>query len=370
MSKAILALQAKGKVNDKHFSELEKLAETAGYEVVAKTYQRRDKPDKAFCVGKGKVDELKAMATALEAETIIFDNDISGTQFNNLEKVLELSVIDRRTLILEIFANRAKTNEGKLQVELAQKKNALPRLMGKGFVLSRQGGGGGGGGGARRGGGEQQLELDRRTIRKEIADLEEKIKKLTAERALRRTRREKSGVKVVAVVGYTNAGKSTLMNTVTKAGVLEEDKLFATLDPISRRLFLNGTEVLITDTVGFISRLPHTFIDAFRSTLEEVKFADLILHVVDGSSESALTEYDVVESVLKNDLKITETPIITVMNKADKGEINSFPSVENLVVISAKTGMGVENLKEMIAKVLLNSAHSAQRTMIDSKYHY
>lgn len=333
--------------------ELELLAETAGYQTAAHFMQKKELPDRKYLLGSGKVQELKTLVDALDAEIVIFDNDVNGIQYRNLEDELQVDVIDRATLILEIFANHATTNEGKLQVELARKKHALPRTLGQGAVLSRQGGGGGGGGGARRGAGEQKLELDKRTIRKEIHDLEERIRKLTDERRLRREKRVKSRIKTVSIVGYTNAGKSTLMNSMTKAGVLAEDKLFATLDPVSRKLWLGeGREFLLTDTVGFISRLPHEFIDAFRSTLEETKYADLILLIVDSASPKLEEEYDVVREVLKS-LEITDTPVITVMNKADKiDDVKYFPSAEKSVVVSAKTGEGVEQLKRMISEIL------------------
>lgn len=334
-------------------NELELLTETAGYQTAAHFMQKKELPDRKYLLGSGKVQELKTLVDALDAEIVIFDNDVNGMQYRNLEDELQVDVIDRATLILEIFANHATTNEGKLQVELARKKHALPRTLGQGAVLSRQGGGGGGGGGARRGAGEQKLELDKRTIRKEIHDLEERIRKLTDERRLRREKRVKSRIKTVSIVGYTNAGKSTLMNSMTKAGVLAEDKLFATLDPVSRKLWLGeGREFLLTDTVGFISRLPHEFIDAFRSTLEETKYADLILLIVDSASPKLEEEYDVVREVLKS-LDITDTPVITVMNKADKiDDVKYFPSAEKSVVVSAKTGEGVEQLKRMISEIL------------------
>lgn len=337
-------------------NELELLAETAGYQTAAHFVQKKELPDRKYLLGSGKVQELKTLVDALDAEIVIFDNDVNGMQYRNLEDALDVDVIDRATLILGIFANHATTNEGKLQVELARKKHALPRTLGQGAVLSRQGGGGGGGGGARRGAGEQKLELDKRTIRKEIHDLEERIRKLTDERRLRREKRVKSRIKTVSIVGYTNAGKSTLMNSMTKAGVLAEDKLFATLDPVSRKLWLGeNREFLLTDTVGFISRLPHEFIDAFRSTLEETKYADLILLVVDSASPKLEEEYDVVREVLKS-LEITDTPVITVMNKADKTDgVTYFPSAEKSVVVSAKTGEGVEQLKRMISEILFPS---------------
>ncbi len=296
------------------------------------------------------MQELKELVDNLSIEIVIFDNDLSGRQFKQLEDLLGVDVIDRATLILEIFALHATSNEGKLQVELARKKHSLPRVLGQGAVLSRQAGGGGGGGGARRGGGEQQLELDRRTIRKEIKDLEDRIAKISNERQLRRERRQRSRLRVVSIVGYTNAGKSTLMNYLTKADVLVEDKLFATLDPVSRKFWLApNKEFLLIDTVGFISRLPHEFIDAFKSTLEETKYANLILHVVDYSSKNMIFEYNVVLDVLKS-IGADDVPIITVLNKSDKTIVEEMlPNSDNYVIISAKTGEGIEKLKQKIS---------------------
>ncbi|HHT83427.1 MAG: GTPase HflX [Christensenellales bacterium] len=339
---------------DNGLEELGLLAQTAGYLPVAEMVQKRDKPDRAYYIGTGKIAELKELCQKMEVDIVIFNNDISGIQFKNLEDSLGIDVIDRSTLILEIFALHATSNEGKLQVELARKKYSLPRVLGQGLVLSRQGGGGAGGGGARRGGGEQQLELDRRTIREEIRELEQKIEKLTAERRLRRERRRKNRIKVVSIVGYTNAGKSTLMNYLTKAGVLEEDKLFATLDPVSRKMWLAPQkEFIIVDTVGFISRLPHEFIKAFQSTLEETKYADLIIHVVDSSSKNMLKEYNVVMDVLKT-IGAENVPVITVMNKSDKQtvDIEALPCKDQYVIISAKTGKGIEQLKQRISLML------------------
>lgn len=339
---------------EKPLEELSLLAKTAGYEVRAILTQRKEHPDKAYYIGTGKLLELKSVAQATESEVVIFDNELSGTQLNNLEEELGIQVMDRATLIIEIFARHATSNEGKLQVELMRKRKMLPRVLGQGLALSRQGGGGGGGQGARRGGGEQQHELDKRTIRAEIRDLEQRIEKLTQERALRREKHIKNKVKTVSLVGYTNAGKSTIMNSLTKAGVLEENKLFATLDPISRKMWLGlGREFLLIDTVGFISRLPHEFVRAFRSTLEETKFSDLILHVVDGASPDCTAQFDVVNEVLAS-LGVTSTPIILVINKMDKerDEDVPLPTSDNVVYVSAKTGMGMELLKEKISQTL------------------
>lgn len=350
--KAILALLSPSDKEEGVLEELSLLAHTAGYDVVGEIVQHKSEPDLTYFFGKGKATELKEAVEALEADIVIFDNDLSVAQFKNLEDVTGVDVIDRAILILEIFALHATTNEGKLQVELAQKKHLMPRILGQGSVLSRQGGGGAGGGGARRGGGEQQLELDRRTIKKEIRDLEERIDKLTMERRLRRDRRQQSRIKALSIVGYTNAGKSTLMNALTKANVLEENKLFATLDPVSRKLWLApGKELIITDTVGFISRLPHEFIKAFGSTLEETKCADLILHVVDAGSPKATMECDVVNEVLTS-IGAGDIPRITVLNKCDKGEITFLPEESDCIQISALKNIGLPELKSLISKKL------------------
>ena len=353
--KAFLVNVYKGKEDNNVLDELSLLAETADYEVVGKMTQHKDKPDKSYYIGSGKILELKNAVEELSAEVVIFDNDVSGSQFNNLEKYLRVDVIDRATLILEIFARHATSNEGKLQVELARKKHSLPRVLGQGAVLSRQGGGGSGGGGARRGAGEQQLELDKRTIRAEIKELESKAEKLAADRRLRRSKRESSKIPIVCIVGYTNAGKSTLMNALTKAGVLAENKLFATLDPVTRKLWIApGKEFMLVDTVGFISRLPHEFINAFASTLEETKYSDLILHVVNSESKDMLKQFDVVKDVLEK-IGAGDIPSITVLNKTDSASPEILPSGDNTVKVSALTGEGIELLKSKICSILFGS---------------
>lgn len=352
-TKAILVKISGEKEDTESFGELALLAKTAGYETVAEVFQRKERPDKSYYLGKGKLEELKQAAEALQAGTVIFDNDdISGSQFNNLEKYLDCSVLDRATVILEIFAKHATTAEGKLQVELCRKKHSLPRVLGQGAVLSRQGGGGAGGGGARRGGGEQQLELDKRTIRNEIRQLEERIEKLIAERRLRRKKRQNTKIKSVSIVGYTNAGKSTLMNRLTKAGIPEEDKLFATLDTTTRKLWVGpGKEFFLTDTVGFISGLPHEFVKAFASTLEETRYSDLIMTVYDCSGKDFSLQYDVVKSVLSS-IGADDVPKIVVLNKIDVAEKIPFLPEDNVVLISAKTGKGIDELKEKITETL------------------
>lgn len=350
--KAILVNVTFDQDAQKVLDELEQLADTADYQTLAYLTQRRKFPDKTYYIGAGKLEELKALVTSLEADTVIFDNDLSGSQFNNLEKYLEVEVIDRETLILEIFSRHAQSNEGKLQVELARKKKELPRIIGSFARLSRQGGGGGGGGGARRGGGEQQKELDKRAVKLEILNLQEKIKKLGVERARRRVNRLNSNVKTVSIVGYTNAGKSTLMNALTKAGVLEENKLFATLDPVARKLWLEpNKEFLLFDTVGFISRLPHEFVEAFKSTLEETAASDLILHIVDSLSPDIAAHYDVVNEVLAS-IGASDIPVLTVYNKCDLTMPPVMPCTTDYCMISAKYNQGLDTLKQRISGIL------------------
>lgn len=330
-------------------AELHRLADTLGLNVVAEVIQKQQ-PDKGYCVGFGKLDELKRLAQVKCAEFIIFNNQLTGSQLNNIEGATGCKVIDRAMLILEIFAHHATSNEGKLQVELAMLKYTLPKLLGQGKALSRIGGGGAGGT-ATRGSGETKLETDRRKIRRTIYELSQKIETLQKERNLRRERRVKSGIKTVAIVGYTNAGKSTLMNCFTKAGVLEADKLFATLDPVTRKIFVDiGKEYLLTDTVGFIDNLPHEFIDAFKSTLEEAAYADLLLHVADCSSPDLERQEKVVREVLTS-LGVTDTPIITVYNKEDMN-LSFHTETPDAVVISARTGEGIPQLKALIAEKL------------------
>lgn len=293
--------------------ELISLAETAGVEVVATLTQNRDVPDSKWFVGKGKAQEIKAAAAETGAVTAIFDQELSGAQVRNLEEELDLKIIDRTQLILDIFAGRAKTREGILQVELAQLSYLLPRLSGQGINLSRLGGGIG-----TRGPGETKLETDRRHVRNRISELKRQLEAVMQHRTLHRERRRKSGVVQVALVGYTNAGKSTLLRQLTLADVLAEDKLFATLDPTSRALRLpSGKEVVLTDTVGFIQHLPHDLVAAFRATLEEANEADLLLHVMDASSPMRDRQKQVVEEVLE-ELGAAGKPMLNIWNKIDK----------------------------------------------------
>ncbi|WP_373231532.1 GTPase HflX [Cohnella sp.] len=292
--------------------ELAALADTAGVEVVDTIMQNLDVPDKKYFVGKGKAQEIRELAEKTGATTAIFDQELSGAQVRNLEETLDLKIIDRTQLILDIFAGRAKTREGILQVELAQFSYLLPRLSGQGKNLSRLGGGIG-----TRGPGETKLETDRRHIRNRITELKRQLEAVTAHRTLHRERRRKVGVVQVALVGYTNAGKSTLLRQLTEADVLAEDKLFATLDPTSRNLILpSGKEIILTDTVGFIQNLPHDLVAAFRATLEEAAEADLLLHVVDTSSPMRERQQQVVDNVLQ-ELGAGGKPSLTVYNKID-----------------------------------------------------
>lgn len=341
---------------DASLQELEELAATAGIATLAQVVQKRSELDKATAVGAGKLEEITPLLdgdSPISAGLVIFDHELSGTQLRNIEEICKVPVLDRTMLILEIFAARAQSSEGKLQVELARQRYMLPRLTGMGTALSRLGGGGGGAGaGARRGKGETKLELDRRHIRRRIALLESQMRELSQRRGLHRARRKKDGVLSAAIVGYTNAGKSTLLNALTDAGVLAEDKLFATLDPTSRALLLpDGRSVMLVDTVGLIRRLPHHLVEAFKSTLEEAVHADLLLHVCDMSAEDAQEQAEVVSDVLA-ELGAHSTPVLTVLNKCDKVDHVPLTMGTHTAVISAKTGFGLENLLSKIAAML------------------
>lgn len=336
---------------DDSLRELAQLAETAGAEIVGDLRQKRDRPDAAFFVGRGKVQEIGYHRQALNANLIIFDDELSPAQQRNLEQELGTKVLDRTALILDIFAQRARTHEGKLQVELAQLKYNLPRLGGQGLVLSRLGGGIG-----TRGPGETKLEVDRRRIRSRISDIENEIKHIKKQRNLHRQRRQAAQIPSVALVGYTNAGKSTLLNALTDAGVFAEDKLFATLDPVTRKITLpGGMDVLITDTVGFIQKLPHQLVMAFRATLEEVVQADLLLHVIDLSHPRHEEQSDAVFYVL-GELGASEKQVITVYNKVDR--LDSLHDIErqlrhpDSVAVSASTGLGLNTLLDKLRLVL------------------
>ena len=328
--------------------ELEELSETAGAQVIARMVQKRPAPDPASYLGSGRLEELAEFCTTHTADLIIVDGEISPSQQRNIENATDVRVIDRTTLILDIFAARARSSEGKLQVELAQLKYTLPRLSGKGRELSRLGGGIG-----TRGPGETKLETDRRHIRGRINRLENELKELEKRRGLLRARRAKDGVETVAIVGYTNAGKSTLMNALTQAEVLVEDKLFATLDPTSRALVLpDGRRVMLIDTVGFIRRLPHNLVEAFKSTLEEAAVADVILNVCDASDPEYPNHIKVTDEILDS-LGCKDKPVVYVYNKVDKiGGAEPFRTEKNSVSISALKGRGFDRLLEAIAKAL------------------
>ena len=337
-------------------NELEELAHTAGAEVVGKVIQKKEAPEKATFVGIGKLAEIIAFCETQEVDLLIFDSELSPSQQRNLEKLTKVRVIDRTMLILDIFAARARTSEGKLQVELAQLKYSLPRLAGQGIALSRLGGGIG-----TRGPGETKLESDKRHIRRRIDKLQEELKALEKRRNQMRKRREKDGVQTVAIVGYTNAGKSTLMNALTNAGVLAENKLFATLDPTSRGLTLpDGRQVMLVDTVGLIRRLPHKLVEAFKSTLEEAAEATVILNVCDASDEHSAEHLEVTRQLL-NELGCEGKPVISVMNKCDLvGDIYAMPTFGKTVMISAKEQKGFDELLEAVLKELPPTRRKAE----------
>ncbi|MGN0568454.1 MAG: GTPase HflX [Acutalibacteraceae bacterium] len=333
---------------EESLSELAELAKTAGAEVQAKVTQKREKPDAATYIGRGRLEEIKDFCRDNETDLLIFDTELTPSQQRNIEDITGIRVIDRTELILDIFAARARSGEGKLQVELAQLKYSLPRLGGKGTSLSRLGGGIG-----TRGPGETKLETDRRHIRRRIKSLEDDLEALSKRRRIARVRREKDGTQTVAIVGYTNAGKSTLMNTLTQAGVLAEDKLFATLDPTARALTLpDGRRVMLIDTVGFIRRLPHGLVEAFKSTLEEAATATLILNVCDASSPECAEHLDVTNRLL-DELGCSGKPIIAVFNKCDVApDIGWLSAGLRSVKISALNGEGLDLLLEEIVKAL------------------
>lgn len=331
-------------------AELGELAETAGALVVGSAIQNRESVHPGTYVGKGKQQELRQLAAELDATGIICDDELSPAQLRNMEDALECKVMDRTLVILDIFAARASTSEGKIQVELAQLKYRLGRLAGLGTSLSRLGGGIG-----TRGPGEKKLEMDRRLIKNRISQLNRELSQVKMHREVTRSQRERSQVKVAAIVGYTNAGKSTLLNHLTHASVLEEDKLFATLDPTTRNLKLDsGQELLLTDTVGFIRKLPHHLIEAFRSTLEEAKYADIIIHVVDSSNPQREKQMYIVYETLRN-LGVSGKKTITLFNKQDKlveNEILKDAYADKTLKISARTGEGMPQLLEALEEFL------------------
>ncbi len=330
--------------------ELEELATTAGAVTVGKIIQNRESIHPGTYIGKGKIDEVRELAIQMNATGVVCDDELSPAQLKNLENALQMKVLDRTVIILDIFADHASTREGKIQVELAQLRYRSTRLIGLRNSLSRLGGGIG-----TRGPGEKKLEMDRRLIRERITQLRKELEEVKQNRETGRTLRNRNQIPVVAIVGYTNAGKSTLLNYLTNAGVLEEDKLFATLDPTTRNLTLeSGQQILLTDTVGFIRKLPHHLIESFRSTLEEAKYADIILHVVDASNPDVDSQMHIVYDTL-NKLGIQDKVIITALNKQDKEGadqvIRDFKA-DYTVKISAKTGSEVDTLLEQIEKIL------------------
>ena len=350
-TKTILAALDTGEYDaESSMDELEELAKTANAEVLARVIQKRPSADSATVLGEGKIDELAELAKSLEAELIVFDTELTASEIRNIEDIVNIRVIDRTMLILDIFAARAVSNEGKLQVELAQLRYRLPRLMGIGRSLSRLGGGIG-----TRGPGEKQLETDRRHIQRRIEKLEADLKELEQRRSFSRSRRKKNNVLTAAIVGYTNAGKSTLLNRLTDAGVLAENKLFATLDLTSRAIELpDGRSVTLIDTVGLIRRLPHHLVEAFRSTLEEAANADIILHVSDISDPEAKEKTLTTEKLLA-ELGCAEIPVIHVLNKCDTVDYD-IPQDDTTVCISAKTGAGIDRMLDLIARNLPESA--------------
>ena len=339
-----------GDDTEESLQELAELAATAGAVTVGTLIQNRETMHPVTYIGKGKIDELRLLADELDATGIICDDELSPVQLRNLEQELDIKVMDRTLIILDIFAARASTSEGKIQVELAQLKYRQARLVGLRDSLSRLGGGIG-----TRGPGEKKLEMDRRLIKNRIAQLNRELADVKRHREVTRARRSRNKTPVAAIVGYTNAGKSTLLNTLTDAGVLQEDKLFATLDPTTRTLELaGGAQILLTDTVGFIRKLPHHLIEAFRSTLEEAKYADIILHVVDAANPQMEKQMHVVYETLAN-LGVADKTVITLFNKQDKvtekETLRDFKA-DYILKISAKTGAGLEDLKLVLEKIL------------------
>ena len=333
--------------------ELEELVRTAGGEVAARVVQKRPAYDSASCIGAGRLEEMAELCRQLDVNRIVFDCELTATQIRNIEKVCDVYTIDRTMLILDIFAQRATTHEGRLQVEIAQNKYRLPMLAGKGTDLSRLGGGIG-----TRGPGESKLETDKRHIRARIEKLSAELEEIAKRRDMLRKRRKKDNVLVAAIVGYTNVGKSTLLNTLTEAGVLAENKLFATLETTSRAIELpDGRSVMLVDTVGLIRRLPHRLVEAFKSTLEEAANADVIIHVCDASAEDCAEQVRVTNELL-GELGCTGIPVITVLNKCDKVpniDMLDISHQENTVKISAKNGTGLDELLLALQKNLAQS---------------
>lgn len=347
-SRAILAGLDTGEYDaETSLAELGELAATAGAEVICEVLQKRPAPDSATCLGRGRLEEIRDLAEANDVDLLVFDTELSGTQIRNIEQITGVRTIDRTTLILDIFALRATSTEGRLQVLLAQLKYRLPRLTGQGIALSRLGGGIG-----TRGPGETKLESDRRHIRRQISAIEERLREVAKRRQGIRERRKKNEAETVALMGYTNVGKSTLLNALTGAGVLAEDMLFATLDPTARKLRLpDGRTVILTDTVGLIRRLPHQLVEAFRSTLEEAVYADLILNLCDASDPDAELQRTLTRQLL-DELGRGDRPVLTVYNKCDLAPDFRPPADVEGVCISARTGEGIDQLLTAIASEL------------------
>ena len=348
--------------SEESLDELEELARTAGAETVLRVLQKRPKPDPVFCVGRGKAEELSLRCQAAQADLVIFDEELSGVMQKNLEEILRLKVVDRTALILDIFAARANTREGKLQVEMAQLKYRSQRLLGQGLVLSRLAGGIG-----TRGPGESKLEVNRRRIRERLTDLERELEQIERQRGLRRQSREKNGVPIIALVGYTNAGKSTLFNRLTGAGVYVENQLFATLDSVSRPIELpHGGKALLVDTVGFIRKLPHELVKAFRATLEEACLADVLVLVLDGADAQMESRRRTVEEVLDS-LGATQAPRVEAVNKCDRiaPEAQTLPGA---LYISASTGRNVEELLRRVEDELDAGAQEVRLLVPFSRY--
>ncbi|MFI5491175.1 GTPase HflX [Actinoplanes sp. NPDC051859] len=357
----LVGVWTEGSVSDAENSltELAALAETAGSEVLEGLIQRRSRPDSATFIGRGKVEELRDVVISTGADTVICDGELSPSQLRNLEQQTKVKVVDRTALILDIFAQHAKSKEGKAQVELAQLQYLLPRLRGWGDSLSRQGGGAGGGSGGgvgTRGPGETKLETDRRRINQRIAKLRREIKAMRTVRQTKRSRRASSGIPAVAIAGYTNAGKSSLLNRLTSAGVLVEDALFATLDPTTRRTAAeDGRVFTLSDTVGFVRHLPHQIVEAFRSTLEEVSYADLLVHVVDGAHPDPEGQVAAVREVL-GEVGADRLPELLVVNKTDAADEETILRLKRIwpdaVFVSARSGQGIDGLHAAIAERL------------------
>ena len=355
---------AKGEV-EKSIDELERLLDTAGGDTVAKVIQNKSTPDPRTLIGSGKVQEIKKLCEDHKVDLVVFDTELSPSQIKNLEDGIDVRVIDRSMLILDIFALHATTGEGKLQVELAQLKYTAPRLVGKGIEMSRLGGGIG-----TRGPGESKLEIDKRHMKRRIVALEEELRELDKNRMTMRAARDRSRHQKIAIVGYTNAGKSTLLNRLTDAGILAEDKLFATLDPTTRKFELPcGESVLLTDTVGFINKLPHHLVKAFKSTLDEAVFADILMILIDASDAEYASQLGVTEKLL-DELGASGKPTLYVFNKCDK-QAEELPSVgnnaerENVIYISAKMGEGVDDLVKRLEEIVLSGK---KRTVFNIPY--